>query len=376
MTTLRMEKSALERTLDATLQSRLSALPHYNRYTRTETKTVSAEDPLYKKLVQSFLGSVTHHRGPNRGDPHCPTPKLAVARIERIHVPRLQEKYLVELQDIAGLCEQKVTRISPANATRVQSIEGLDLNEFLMYHGAPADLIDRLEKQGLDPRYAGEHFGKLFGAGLYLATNSSKSDIYTTPNANGERCIMLVRACLGEPQDTKVPMPDARKPGERPDGRGAYNSIVAKTQAEGGCVEHPEFVVFDKGQALPEYAIWYKHLSTCWCTHCVSREVRMMLICGDHRSALRWRGDTTALKIKEHAATKWGMPVERMDKVMHQGVDPTDESAFLIKCFPTDQTRVANMNICNYDIIRITLKPETTAPAQPSRQATRRTGTV
>jgi hypothetical protein len=85
------------------------------------------------------VGSVTQHRGPKRGDPHCPSPKLAVARIERIHVPRLQEKYLVELQDIAGLCEQKVTRISPANATRVQSIEGLDLNEFLMYHGALYD---------------------------------------------------------------------------------------------------------------------------------------------------------------------------------------------------------------------------------------------
>ena len=62
-------KSALEETLDAALDRRLSALPHYNRYTRTETKTVSAEDPLYKKLVQSFVGSVTQHRGPKRGDP-------------------------------------------------------------------------------------------------------------------------------------------------------------------------------------------------------------------------------------------------------------------------------------------------------------------
>ena len=36
--------------------------------------------------------------------------------------------------------------------------------------------------QGLDPRYAGTHAGALFGAGVYLASNSSKSDLYTEPN--------------------------------------------------------------------------------------------------------------------------------------------------------------------------------------------------
>ena len=224
------EANKAEEKLNASLDHRLSALPHYNRYTRTETKPLAKDDPLYSKLETSFLSSLTSHRGPNRGDPHRQVPKLTVTRIERIHVPRLQEKYLVELQDIAGLCEQKATKMNGVNAPRVQSIEGLDLNEFLMYHGAPADLIDRLEKQGLDPRYAGEHFGKLFGAGVYLATNASKSDIYTTQNAAGERCIMLVRTCLGEPQYTKEGMPGARKPAERPDGRGAYNSIVAKTK--------------------------------------------------------------------------------------------------------------------------------------------------
>ena len=67
-------------------------------------------------------------------------------------------------------------------------------------------------------------------SGIYLATNASKSDIYTTPNDAGERCVMLVRACLGQPEFTKTAMREARKPGERPDGRGPYNSIVAVTQ--------------------------------------------------------------------------------------------------------------------------------------------------
>ena len=149
-------------------------------------------------------------------------------------------------------------------AQSVESVVGLNMNEFLMYHGAPAEKIDRLELQGLDPRYAGEHAGKLFGAGVYLATNASKSDIYTSSNDAGERCVLLVRVCQGEPQFTKEAMTSARKPAKRPDGRGVCNSVAALTHAQGGVVEHPEYVVFNAWQTLPEYAIWCSALPPCY----------------------------------------------------------------------------------------------------------------
>ena len=57
-------------------------------------------------------------------------------------------------------------------------------------------------------------------------------------------------------------------PPERSDGRGPLLSLVAVTQAEGGCVEHPEFVVYKETQSLPQYAIWYQHSARCQCTHC------------------------------------------------------------------------------------------------------------
>ena len=141
-------------------------------------------------------------------------------------------------------------------AQRVESVAGLRLNEYLMYHGAPAQLIDRLNLQGLDPRCAGEHFGKLYGMGTYLATNASKSDIYTQPNDQGERCVLVVRTCLGEAQPAKEAMPKAVKPKERADGRGFCNSVVAVTQANGGAVEHPEYILYSAWQTLPQYAIW------------------------------------------------------------------------------------------------------------------------
>ena len=179
-----------------------------------------------------------------------------MVRIERILTPRLQQKYLAELADTAGaINRQPSDRLAGVDALRVQSCDGVDANEFLLYHGAPSEIIQQLRLSGLDPRKAGEHFGTMFGRiGTYLATNSSKSDIYTKPNAAGERCVLVVRTVLGEPHKTKVSMPTVNKPPDRPDGRGALNSVVALTQAEGGCVEHPEFIVYQGPQTLPECA--------------------------------------------------------------------------------------------------------------------------
>ena len=59
-----------------------------------------------------------------------------------------------------------------------------------------------------------------FGSGAYLATLASKSDIYTTPNAQHERSMFIMRACLGEAHETYETMHEAKRPPERQDGRG------------------------------------------------------------------------------------------------------------------------------------------------------------
>ena len=142
------------------------------------------------------------------------------------------EKYLAELQDIAGLCNKKVTRLElKSPVVPVQSFPGLELNEFLLYHGAPSDKIQRIVEQGLDPRRAGSHFGALFGSGSYFAAHSSKSDIYTKPNNAGERCILVARVCLGEPHFEKTDKPRKERwlePPDRADGRGPLSSLVAE----------------------------------------------------------------------------------------------------------------------------------------------------
>lgn len=248
----------------------MDRLPHYSRYSKTRTVRIDFGSSTYLHLKHEFMRTTTMHRGPAIGDPHRVPPKLEVCHIDRVFAPRLQEKYLAEVQDIAGLCNQKVVAtLVWVDALPVESFEGLSLNEFLLYHGVPSHLVDRLQTQGLDPRYAGDHFGRMYGFGVYLASNSSKADIYTMPNDDDERCVLVCRACLGEPYIAKVPDKKLMKPPEREDGRGPLNSVVAATFENGGSVEHPEFIVYDKAQVLPEYAIWYTHAQGCACTHCV-----------------------------------------------------------------------------------------------------------
>ena len=265
------EINELQEAKNTAAQAIMSALPHFTRYCRTTTEVLQEGDLVRESLIRTFLDSVTKHR-PWPCAPHCAEPTFVVDRIERILTPRLQDKYVSELQDLAGLCERKVEAIpTPAHAIPVQSFRGLHLNEFLLFHGLPSEIAKRVLLQGLDPRYAGEHFGKLFGQGIYTASNSSKSDIYTTADDDGRRCMLVVRTCLGEAHHADSAAPKMLRPPERADGRGPLSSVVARTLHDGGCVEHPEFIVYKETQVLPEYMIYYRHAAACACTHCAKK---------------------------------------------------------------------------------------------------------
>jgi len=263
----RKRARAADDLLERTVEALLSKLPHYSQYSQFRMQPLERDDPIFAHLEARFVKQVTRHRGPNQGDPHREPPHFEVTRIEQIFSKRLQDKYLAELCDVMGLCEKKATRLE-VDAVRVNSFDNLEMNEFLLYHGAPTGLIQRLAAQGLDPRNAGANFGKLFGCGTYLASLSSKSDIYTQPNERGERCELVVRACLGEAHLQKTECRDILKPPERADKRGPLSSVVAATVAQGGCVEYPEYIVYKDSQTLPQFAIYYKHTAACKCTHC------------------------------------------------------------------------------------------------------------
>ena len=299
-----------QRADDATWAT-ISSLPHFNIYSKTKMVPVPAGDPTHALLAAELQRTAKRHRwriGGQQG-PLQEAPKMEVTRIERIMNRRLQESYLAELQNTIGLCKRPADPMDDVAARRVESCAGLQANEFLLFNGAPSSIIERLQEQGLDPRYAGTNRGKMFGVGSYMATDSSKSDLYTEPNADGERCIMLVRAALGEPARLKAADQGLLKPPERPDGRGPLSSVVGLTRAAGGVLEYPEYIVYKDTHTLPQYAIWYKHAQGCRCTNCVTLMcIHINFLTGETISLEVARSDTIG-SVKAKIQASVGIPL-------------------------------------------------------------------
>ena len=71
------------------LKESMGKLPHFSRYSRTNTFKLDSGSELFKHLAAEFKRTRTRHRGPSPGDPVRRAPEFEVSRIERIVAPRL-----------------------------------------------------------------------------------------------------------------------------------------------------------------------------------------------------------------------------------------------------------------------------------------------
>lgn len=253
----------------------LRPLTLHSRYARSYQVELPSNSGEFEVIVNQFKNRVATHR-PATGMPHQESPMYENIRVYRIYNPRLWAKYESEVDDIYGLCNGTARSISSFGETKevlqAPTLNVQDkfnpMNECWLFHGVPTALKERISQQGIDPRYAGTHFGKLYGFGSYFAELSSKSDIYTKPDNDGTRCMFFCRVCLGEIYEAKTTLETIRMPPERPDNRGPYNSVKAATLQYGGRVEYPEYIVYLTNQVYPEFRIEYTHSQSCKCTHC------------------------------------------------------------------------------------------------------------
>ena len=139
-------------------------------------------------------------------------------------------------------------------------------NEFFLFHGLQSDYVDRIAKFGMDPRYSSTD--GMFGAGLYFADCSSKSNQYVhcgackltgaMPRALAKRqqwnrdckckqadiaCVLLCRCTLGDCLIEKEYRGNApgdywhqrrREPEKAGANKGIYNSVLGECRAHGG----------------------------------------------------------------------------------------------------------------------------------------------
>ncbi|KAF2349375.1 Poly(ADP-ribose) polymerase catalytic domain, partial [Trinorchestia longiramus] len=129
-------------------------------------------------------------------------------------------------------------------------------NERMLFHGSP--FISAIVQKGFDERHA--YIGGMFGAGIYFAEHSSKSNQYVYGIGGGTGCpvhkdrscynccrqVVLCRVTLGR----SFLQFSALKMAHAPPG---HHSVVGRPSAGGLC--YPEYVVYRGEQAYPEYLI-------------------------------------------------------------------------------------------------------------------------
>ena len=160
----------------------------------------------------------------------------------------------------------------------------VDLNEYFLFHGTNYDNVDQIIEHGLDPQ-RGHTTGAMFGHGTYFAENASKSDFYTTcdqcaakpcadgkcHHATGMRCMIVAQVLLGRTCAVTDANRGRKRACDREDGKGPYDSHTALKRADGGCVDHMEYIIFKEQRALVRFVIFYKHLEQCECKDCLFR---------------------------------------------------------------------------------------------------------
>lgn len=127
----------------------------------------------------------------------------------------------------------------------------------MLFHGSL--FINSIVQKGFDERHA--YIGGMFGAGIYFAENSSKSNQYVygmggigCPKHKDKSCykckrqLLLCRVALGK----SFFHFSALKLAHAPPG---HHSIVG--QPSGNGLTYPEYVVYRGEQSYPEYLITY-----------------------------------------------------------------------------------------------------------------------
>jgi len=134
------------------------------------------------------------------------------------------------------------------------------VNEAYFWHGTSPKGALGISSEGFRLRYAGTNVGTMYGAGLYFAECSSKSDEYAVDDQDGIYkglyCLLLCRAVLGEVLHMAVGGEATHGVIKEAIEGEAYDSVLGDREASVGT--YREFIVYQEDQAYPEYLLLYK----------------------------------------------------------------------------------------------------------------------
>merc|ERR550525_826469 len=132
-----------------------------------------------------------------------------------------------------------------------------EVNEVFLFHGTSSFAAQKITGDNFKLNLAGSNAGTLYGRGVYLAENGSKSDEYTRPGPRGERYMLICRVTLGRAYYTDANESNPRAC-EAACLHDKFNSVLGdRKKARGTFLE---FVMFDEEQVYPNYIITYKRV--------------------------------------------------------------------------------------------------------------------
>ncbi|XP_023016251.2 tankyrase isoform X1 [Leptinotarsa decemlineata] len=196
------------------------------------------DDKEFITVEEEMQNSIREHR--DNGHAGGIFSRYNIVRIQKVQNRKLWERYNHRRQEVA-------------------EENGHQACERMLFHGSP--FINAIVQKGFDERHA--YIGGMFGAGIYFAEHSSKSNQYVYGIGGGTGCpthkdrscyvchrhLLLCRVTLGK----SFLQFSAMKMAHAPPG---HHSVAGRPSAGG--LNFPEYVVYRGEQAYPEYFITYQ----------------------------------------------------------------------------------------------------------------------
>ncbi|XP_049516904.1 poly [ADP-ribose] polymerase tankyrase-1 [Dermacentor silvarum] len=206
--------------------------------TGTVLVDLSPDDKEYLAVEEELQATIREHR--DNGYAGGIFMRYNIIKIQKVRNRKLLERYCHRRKEVA-------------EENHNQS------NERMLFHGSP--FINAIVQKGFDERHA--YIGGMFGAGIYFAENSSKSNQYVYGTCGGTGCpihkdrscyichrqMLLCRVTLGK----SFLQFSAMKMAHAPPG---HHSVIGRPSVGG--LSYPEYVVYRGEQAYPEYLISYQ----------------------------------------------------------------------------------------------------------------------
>uniref|UniRef100_A0A669B5D7 Poly [ADP-ribose] polymerase n=1 Tax=Oreochromis niloticus TaxID=8128 RepID=A0A669B5D7_ORENI len=201
---------------------------------------LAPEDKEYQSVEEEMQSTIREHRdGGNAGGVFS---RYNIIKIQKVVNKKLRERYTHRQKEIADENHNHH-------------------NERMLFHGSP--FINAIIHKGFDERHA--YIGGMFGAGIYFAENSSKSNQYVYGIGGGTGCpthkdrscylchrqMLFCRVTLGK----SFLQFSAMKMAHAPPG---HHSVIGRPSVNG--LAYAEYVIYRGEQAYPEYLITYQIL--------------------------------------------------------------------------------------------------------------------